>query len=621
MKSYIRNNNYLSKTYDAKRYTLNDSNWEAPTKTDGETATATYKGNKLTNGIAPNNSSPTVQITFSVNRNALLEILKNPTGIGESYPTKATAIGYHEYKRKDYSWQNDLTKEQTHYTKDYKDEADAPYLVFQLGEDRTVSGKVFEDKAINAANGQKLGDGKYNEGEYIVNNVKVELLDSIVDENGKETVKLSHLYGLNSEGTEFTSDAEVLTGKDGNYTLKGLVPGRYYIRFTYGDGTQKIYDLAGNEKATLLANNYKSTIVTDEEAKKALKGGTDLEWYKKLKSSDASVAIDSMDTRIAVNEGKRQDILAGTAKLSISIENTPTNVQNLVVTDGGQKVVASTNNFNGLNLGVIEQPIQRAELEKIITNMKLIDSQNQPIFNGNPETAEMVGVSDLDGKTNGGSTYVRVERDESTLYGSTVELTYKIKVTNTSDVNYYNYDYYRYGEVNENKEVTLNVKEVLDYLDETLTFKPELSDSKIQVVTSAEGNTVDNTLSLGIGGVLYTANNKTRTANEKTSEEITLVAQRILSNQDDDMEVINEVEAKAESLDNSTDARDNSADKETEIKTIRKITESYKAKATATITPPTGSDRQTLIIYVIAGIIALAVLSTGVVFIKKFVKK
>ena len=85
------------------------------------------------------------------------------------------------------------------------------------------------------------------------------------------------------------------------------------------------------------------------------------------------------------------------------------------------------------------------------------------------------------------------------------------------------------------------------------------------------------------------------------------------------MEFINE--AKITNISNGTDTRDNAPEKETQIKVIKAIEDNYESKATATVTPPTGANRQEIILYTIAGVIALAVLSAGVVMIKKIVKK
>ena len=60
---------------------------------------------------------------------------------------------------------------------------------------------------------------------------------------------------------------------------------------------------------------------------------------------------------------------------------------------------------------------------------------------------------------------------------------------------------------------------------------------------------------------------------------------------------------------------------QTEIKNVKPFDNNYEAKATATITPPTGEDRQEMIVYLISGIMALAILSTGIVMIKKIVNQ
>lgn len=599
----------LTNDYDTKRYELNDKNWTGSNGT--ATITDDYKKKIYNNGISPNNGA-TSYITFSVKREALLEILKHPNGIIEDKPTKVTAKGYHQYSRKDYSWQNDILKEQKHRTTDDIRSADAPYLIFKLGEERVLSGKVFEDKVITT-DGQKLGDGEYNEKENIVRNVKVELLDIKEGENDITKLPVSHLYGVSENQI---TNAEVYTDENGNYKLNGIVPGYYYLRFTYGDGKQKICDINGNEITTLIAKDYKSTIVTNGIAKQALKGEKGPEWYKELDSDKASVAIDNLSTRLAVNNGTQTSIMAGTAKINITIENTKDNFANIEVTENGTKALPK-NQFNGLNFGIIEQPKQMAKLEKVITNIKLENAQNNYAFNGNPETDAMQGVSDLDNTKNGGSKYLRAELVDEYITGSSLELTYGISVTNVSDVNYYNNEYYWFGEANTNKEVTLNISEITDYLDKTLQYNKGLSDNRIPDPTSdAEGRTI---LKLPNIGVLYTESNKARAADKlKTTDTFALVAERILSKQDDDREYINEV--KIENMKNGKDPRSDNPNEQPD--TARPIDElPPESKAIVTITPPTGGDRLEILLYTISGIIALAVLSTGVIMIKKIVTK
>ena len=612
----------LTNKYDTKRYTLNDDNWE-----EKENGTAVikskYKNDVYGNGINKNENKVSF-ITFSVKHDAIVDILNHPNGIIEDYPTTAEATGYHEYTRKDYSWKNDIVKEQTHITKnDIRNDA-APYLIFKLGEERILSGKVFEDKVVTD-DGQKLGNGKYDDKENVVQNAIVELLD--VKENETDITKLpvSNMYprdrinNANINNKELSIPAKVLTDKNGNYTLTGLVPGNYYLRFTYGDGTQKICTVDGKEINTLVSKDYKSTIITNNAAKAALKGGTDLTWYKKLNSLNDSVAIDNLTSRAAVNQGTATNVMAGTAKIDITIENTETNSTNIEVTENGQKALAS-NNFGGLNLGIIEQPKQDVKFEKIITNIRLTNAQNNVEFSGNPEKDQMSGVTDLDNVNNGGSTYTRAELADEMVSGANLELTYGIKVTNNSDVNYYNNNYYWFGEPEANKEVTLDVAEVTDYLENTLQFKAESSDSRIKSRTEVIDNSERNVLVFEGVGKLYTEKNKARQSDKlKTSDTVALVAGRTLSNKDDDMEFINN--AKLTKVNNGKDSRDSSSEGDAEIKNVKPFENNYEAKATATITPPTGEDRQEIIIYAIAGVIALAILSSGIIMIKKIVNK
>ena len=613
-------------TYDTHRYKLvEDEKWKLR---DNKEGTAVYIGKDFEGLIGPNSSSKPLYITFSVNRDALLDILKNPKGIVEEDPTKVKAVGHHQYLRKDYSWQNDILKEQKHRTIDDERSADAPYLIFKLGEERVLSGKVFKDMVITT-DGQKLGDGVFGDKDEVIPGVKVELLDMLVDDNNNEITDITKLPVSSvyprkridqyvNEIDNIAIKAETYTNSEGNYELNGLVPGMYYLRFTYGSGETKVTDLQGNEinAKGINAKDYKSTIVTNGIAKQALKGEKGPEWYKELDSDKASVAIDNLSTRLAVNNGTQTSIMAGTAKINITIENTKDNFANIEVTENGTKALAS-NKFNGLNFGIIEQPKQMAKLEKVITNIKLENAQNNYAFNGNPETDAMQGVSDLDNTKNGGSKYLRAELVDEYITGSSLELTYGISVTNVSDVNYYNNEYYWFGEANTNKEVTLNISEITDYLDKTLQYNKGLSDNRIPDPTSdAEGRTI---LKLPNIGVLYTESNKARATDKlKTTDIFALVAERILSKQDDDREYINEV--KIENMKNGKDPRSDNPNEQPD--TARPIDElPPESKAIVTITPPTGGDRLEILLYTISGIIALAVLSTGVIMIKKIVTK
>ena len=658
----------LVNSFDADRYTLADSNWtagEVKTESNGnKKQTATIKDNYLKTiydqslGIKPENTT-TAYINFSVNHDAILDILNHPDGIAEKFPTEAAAIAYHKYKRNDYSWVNSILKEQTHYTEDDERKAEAPYLIFTLGKDRTITGKVFEDKVVTE-NGEKLGNGTNEEGENVVKDVKVELLDATKDEIVDVTkLSVSNLYTAEGEEsaprTEVSKTAVVDTDESGNFALKGVVPGYYVIRYTYGDGTQEYTDSKGNkisvnvesklkisgeEEKKVLAKDYKSTIVTSQVAKNALENSNEntYTWYRRLEGENYSVAIDSLSERKDLNKDTEDNIIddtkentkenekaiidAGTAKMFLSIENTDEEIENVEITkDNNGKDIQKEeykNEIKGINFGIIEQPKQQAKVEKVITYVTLSNSQNNVVFDGNPETAKMQGVSDLDNQENGGSTYVRAEVIENIIYSSKLELDYEIRVTNVSDVNYYEDNYYLYGDKNSAHEITLKVNEVTDYLDETLKYLPEKSD-KDRVSTEIKSMKLDdrNVQVLKLNkwdDVLFT--NKLNDNSRKTTDKVTIVAERTLSREDKDMEIINEAE-----ITGTKHATETGNTEEEKLKIApSEVHTNGRVKVVTSITPPTGENKQLGVYYAIAGIVTLVLLSAGIVIIKKKIK-
>ncbi len=634
----------LVNEFDTNRYVLNDSNWtltgEGKAKLNNP---ATIKSSGAQNGAGiAGGKIGTTSIEFKVQNDEIAKELQDITEVvakaEKTLPTKAIVNAYHEYTRNDYAWSNlekhnSLVHNYTHKKNDEEKSPEAPYLIFVLGNERKITGKVFEDRVVTD-DGQKLGNGRFDSGENVVRDVKVELLNS-----DGTTVKLYDIeYDLDRRQRPLgikqsnVQDAITKTSETGEYSIKGIVPGEYFIRFTYGDGSYKVTDLNGNEVTTefkSMINNtavaikdYKSTIVTSEKAKDAIENGskvakTEHLWYKSLERDDFSVAVDDLENRKEVTDGKASSIKANTPELSVTIENINTAEASVDSITGNAK----TNVYGGLNFGIITQPVQDAKLGKSITQMSLVNAQNNKIFEGEPSAIKAQGVSDLSTNGNKG-TYVRAELAEDTIYGSTLTLKYGITVTNTSDVNYDTEGYYKYGE-DKTHELTLKIENVADYLDETLKYIPQGTDSKHQIQATTEIKQVEQSEDnetkkyiLNITGwdTLYSQYSKTKPANSLSSDTATLTAQKILSTQDSDLTFTNEAEV--------TNLKSTAG--ELEISKIVKPVDGdkeRKASAIITITPPTGADKQTQIWYIITAALALVVLSTGIIFIKKKVIK
>ena len=678
----------LEDEFDVNRYTLIDTNW-TQTSVNGTTATARY--NKIGSGIElgkeNTDNTVTLPITFEVKHDAILALLKNQYGINETTPTKAISTAYHEYKRIDYSWENVKNinsiknsdgNPASHITQNEKRFSEALFLTLELGKDRNIKGNVFKDNVESSATNEILGNGTYEDGENKVKDVQVDLLDAttIDSDNGIDSLQPTSLYRM--DGTEAKRvDASVTTDQYGNYNLKGVVPGKYYLRFTYGDGTQKLCDTSGTEipddqYSKINVKDYKSTIVTSNATKNTLTG-TDTkngEWYKYLEGDKYSVAVDNMPSvesaqkdmdgrSLSAAQKTPKSFSASTAMTSITIENTiPTStvITTNTINDG------TSPDFTGFNFGIVTRPVTRLVLNKLITNLRLENSQGNIIFDGNPEKGNLTGVSDLDYNENQGSSFTRIEIDQNQLYSSILTISYTITITNNSDVNYYGRNYYWYGE-DKVHQVTVTPKDVRDYFDTTLTyislydkendkylneykekkeFKVEKEDGTKSI--KIEKDKQDSTRKLvTINGFnrLYTTKN-TNNKPEDCQDFVRIIEQRLLSTNDDDMIMLNTgVMTNVDSTSCDPTAYSdkiipNDADDSQDLNVVETFydnivkdkaidpTQVYAFKSldlvsgtTVTITPPTGADKISLVLYIATGLISLAILTVGVVIIKK----
>lgn len=679
--NYVENKMYLeslTNDYDSERYELSKDNesdskdfalWkevEANTtengasykvaKYDVEANDSVYKnGIEPDNGKGEGNNTITSFIQFKMKEEALQKILTGKIGLKdiEKAPTMAEASTYHEYLRTDNVWVDDenVKAYEGHKEAEYKASGDngkkyyvhkstidtektnALYLILELGKPRVLSGIAFEDITNNQEN--KLGNGICDEGE---NNrakaVKVELLN--------EAKEVSDLYKVDKSTNTIVYEEEsklpkavTQTDENGNYEFEGVVPGYYYVRFTYGDGTQKIMPA---DKA-IKSNDYKSTIINTEEnkagsiIKDAMEAPVDsedkklVEWYKYLDTNTKySTAVDDMNQRknsgTEYTKGEEvtlENINAYTPRTSISIENDEKDFTN--------NQSEHKPEYEGFNFGIITVPEKIIKLDKKITNVDITTQTGTQIVNGNPEE-NVKYLSDLDGIKNGGSSYAKAEIDPSILYGSALRTKYKITVSNESDKDYIENEgdehfgyYYKYGiaEYAEAKEIT--IEEVKDYLDKDydLDINQQIistnSKSNIKIkpeeIKSEENNTTE-TSKVADGTTTIKTNNVYKITGwssmaKDESESIEYVATSLLKSSEDDLAYSNDAEITKIKL-----------DKLTTLESGFNWDDGYK-ETVITITPTTGENRSNT--NWIVAVIALIVLSTGIVILKKKVLK
>ena len=624
--NYDSNRYELETKYDSSKY-KDFANWS-----NESTGKAKYDISKL-NNIAPNKPAA-VYIEFKVKKEALVKLLQDKETY-ENTPTTATATGFHNYWKSEYVWVTNWKKELRIFdmkTSSTSQNKSANYLKLKISTERTITGTVFEDNNTKT-NGEVIGNGKIDDSENKIKNVKVDLL--MADDNGKITNNSAKLYRISEGYAEKTvRDLNIVTDENGTYSIKGITPGKYFVKFTYGDGTEK-YTIA----------NYKSTVVTDPYAAKALGDNGSLakssdEWYKYLADTKCSVVVDDLDQRAEYNKDKteRNSIDAKTALLSISVENTQGNYATITTVqqqEGGVEEIIS-----GINLGLIRIPQISLLADKVVSNIQITNAQGNIIVNGNPASQNLKGANNLDTNKShlyNGSNYIKAEIEEQELYGSTVKLTYSITVRNNSEVNYYEKDidknnaskygyYYKFGKTGSaynSKQVTITINEIEDYLDKTLTY---VDNSVTSGFTISKNDTeidapVDDTYKAKT--LIITANkeieatggNKYKSGNTNVDATVQFIATRLLSANDKDMSSTNIAKITKLEVTNKpalVETIDSSKIYFNDETYTNPTKEAYVA-----ITLPTGGDRLSIIIYSIAGVVLLAIMVAGIIVIKK----
>ncbi|MCI9063019.1 MAG: hypothetical protein HFJ17_00185, partial [Clostridia bacterium] len=487
----------LTDTFDSNRYELaqsldgKETNLDKNAKNDfgkweyaqGKTNEIEYKGDKLNGTIKPGEGK-VIYVQFKVKKEALTQLLDGKEHTENlSAPTTAKVSAYHNYWRTESEgyWDGEVWR--THQVVRHRKTADkvktseAYYLKLVLSNERTIKGFVFEDEnTMN--NGEVVGNGKYDDSEKKVEKVKVDLM--IKDENGN--LVLAKMYNkAQSYAPKTSEELDIKSNDKGEYSFVGVVPGEYYVRFTYGNGTQIVKDASNKENVSIA--EYKSTAVKEDCVKEALQTKAKGQWYKHMAcntdnndKNKLSTAVDDLDQRAAYNQKTSTDdkIEAKTAPMSITVENTKEETVTVQKEEYGTKEIIS-----GINFGIIDIPNISLASDKVVTNVQITNAQGNILADGNPASKNVPYVSDLD-KGNHlvkGSNYTKSEINEQELYGSTLRLKYDITVQNNSQVNYYEDDsskyygnYYWFGDSSKSKEATVTVDTILDYLDPSIKY-------------------------------------------------------------------------------------------------------------------------------------------------------
>lgn len=611
--------------------------------------------------INPNESNRNIYVEYTLTRDSVKDIL-----FDENWDEKTNIEGleniveinsYSTYSDKDFTKSyagidSDSNPGSTiPGNKDtYEDDTDyAPGLILEVANSREITGTVFEDNAVDPTEGgtnrERLGNGKFDDGEKTISGVQVGLYKEADFENG---VKLRS--GVQPVGTTtYEGDNKDSTGKDGTFTIKDFVPGEYRIVYTWGDDKYTVED-------------YKSTIWTS--ANKDEKEKNKKTWYRVNTNTRYSDAKDNYATRLKIDGGdtsidKKDSMDSMTNSMTFGVE-LKDDIYNRE-TSGIDKVTFSIEN---IDFGVIERPRQSIDVTKRAKSMKMTLANGQVIADakivekdGKLQLEQQVkGViyTEPSDKNNPKNGQIKAEIDNELIQGSKVEIEYEIKVQNNSEIDYDSEKYYCYGE-KDVEIVKIKASGVYDYLDNTMIANDENTEwetikdynekvSKPTVIeeylhkyqsssTDASGNTeirigyekFEEQYSEAIGNWrienIITARkkrlaDKTILHNANLEGEIapgefnmaSLTASKILTNTD-------EIE-----LNNDVEITEVNRTAKTGRKVTPKYTSLYDRGETVTITTPTGENKNYILITIVA-ISFFVILGTGIVFIKKKILK
>ena len=536
--------------------------------------------------------------------------------------------------------------------------------------EREINGKVFEDSTQSEflENQIRKGDGKYGEGDTLISNVKIELVD--IDRGTTAKVYL----------TAGGQDA-IYTSSDSGYNISGFIPGNYLIKYTYGKGTGKY-----------TAQQYKSTIYVDEERGNRNYGGYrdgislgNKYWYLENEYDTYSDAIDNYDgeiedlykvdtskltkTRMQIDsqwneEDGMQHILNGTQiDENLEIDAFTPHFGITVEKNGGEEGVFSVSN---VDFGIVERARYKVQIDKTIKRIQLIQPDGSILrdfmnFNNLPANTKAIRTSSNDRKnrlilsiTRG---FVQFEIDKELLQNTTLLIEYEFTATNISEKDYKEAKYYKYGiEPSDAYLVRLSVANIIDYVDNGLKYEAnghmisegntetknkdnkwaeiELNKDENKKYISDEvnrklyltGKCAYNTVLLGKG---LDIEDKTKMLAPGESNSTTLLLNKALDIDKEEMNYCNLAEiveikktwGREIYMQDTTNTYgetignlDPTQPIEDIVKNVREPDTHYSEKIV--INPPTGANRN-YTIYAILGLTCIAILSTGIILIKK----
>lgn len=487
----------------------------------------------------------------------------------------------------------------------YEDDTHGSKLLkLELRNARSIEGTVFVDASTVNNDNERLGNGVFDNGETTVPNVKVSLKELGKDDSSYDGERVS---------------METTTDENGNFKFEGYIPGNYSITYTWGNKTYKV-------------QYYKGTVYDESRDQK------NTEWYKVDVDTRKTDALDDSDTRRTIDAEMRKitgnnledeinkayETASNTIQTTTMDSTTPKMTfcveYETTITDGNDDKVEFK--VKNIDFGIVERPKQQMDISKRVSAFKITLANGQVLIDakvgedgkleGSHDNLTYMGPTSINNINVNG--ILRAELDSELIEGATLETTYAIKVTNTSEKDYESERYYYYANKEGAKLVKSSVTGAIDYLDGKLSFVPDgkWKEKDKTFITEVNASQKDNTEYLN-SVVTYFTKELQKELQPGDSNEITFNTSKLLTSSDD-----NTFDNKTEIVDVTKTDGFNTG---TPVKVTWNSGEFFFDVADAekvVLIPSTGENRSYVLPTVI-GIVAIAVVGVGAFFIKKYV--
>lgn len=370
--------------------------------------------------------------------------------------------------------------------------------------ERRITGKVWDDartNSVNDGNGvQYLGNGIYNisntnnpnaatnpdvnyNNDKVVEGVKVSLIEVVqtaaIDSNGDSIYyeyPARYTYDVtNSSGAVLHHKGdkiEIRTNSAGEYTLDHFIPGYYKIRFDYGDepslDSNILYNGQDYKSTAFYNNNYYGSFsdyvgsfsnysyfdMVKASLREAQKSDAQDDEIRRLNVNSYSETMTALQAVVfSEKQNNKQKLTNNTHMFAESTifyakpEELNSSVTHIKPSNYANFNTERLWNIRDLDFGIEYRPESSILLDKEITSLELITSDNKPLVklyfktdaNGNRviDTKESVGHENVQfmpnvEKEQQGFIYINMDTDE--LEGCTIKVEYEMTGTNNSEV-------------------------------------------------------------------------------------------------------------------------------------------------------------------------------------------